>query len=117
MPEGIRLTESGEQAKYPRAILKLSRSGKGVLIIVPDPLTGTAHSYITSVVYLRMLLEGKLVNNMLGCNYLGETQYEQFLTKDEKQNINLLKVTTDNPLSTKAMTERSAQEVKIKDEW
>jgi hypothetical protein len=112
--ESIRMTEQG---KLPRAVLKLTRTGKGVLIAVPDPNTQSTHLYITSVSYLKLLLDGTLKKNLLGCLYLGEETFEKFLIAEEKElKVNTL-TTSGTPLSVKASIERERQAISIKDDW
>lgn len=110
-----------EQEERPQVRMKLTRSGKGVIIIVPDPNTKVAYSYITSVRYLRMLLDNELKFNLLGCKSLpGELPIEQFLTKDEKEvlgnDVTLIGV-DGNAMGAKAQRERKNQEISIRDEW
>lgn len=117
----VRVTRliGNEEGAYPRAIIKRTRSGKGLLLIVPDPVTNTSHTYVTSVAYMQLLLNGTLKGNMLGCHYLNEGLFEQFLTKDEKEEFkpNLARYTDSNPLGYKAQKERKEGELKNVDEW
>jgi hypothetical protein len=102
--------------------LKITNSGKGVLLLVPVEELGVTLTYITSVKYLTMLLNGELKGSLIGCKYLGEAELERFLSSDEKKTIksgtlNLRSISSDDPLSGKALKEREAQRVKITDDW
>ena len=100
----------------PGAKLKLTKSKKGVLIIVPNPYANISHTYITSVAYLNGLMSGNMKGNILGCKYLGDAPYEQFLSADDKK-INFVPLkTTDNPFDHKAVKEREASKSKINDD-
>lgn len=107
-----------EEKSYPQAVLKTTRSGKGLLIIIPDPVTNSSHTYITSLEYVRYLLDGKLRNNILGCNYVSDGRFEQFLDKIwRKKNVNILDIKGKDPFSAKAQSERKKLELKNVDEW
>lgn len=105
-----------ENDSYPDISMRKTRSNKGVLIIVPDPNTQTSHTYITSVAYLEYLITGRLKGNMMVCKYLGEGDYQQFLTKNDKK-INFIRTKSDNPLDVKSAKERRQKELKNVDSW
>lgn len=106
-----------EEKVYPSAVLKKTRSGRGIIIIIPDPLTGTSHTYITSKEYLEYLLAGTLRGGMLGANYLGEGSYEQFLNKEWRKKVNVIKTKSDNPLGYESSEKRKKLEMRNVDEW
>jgi hypothetical protein len=100
--------------EMPPVTLKLTKSKKGVLIIFPNPHSGVAHTYITSVKYLSSLLQGGLRRDMLGCNYLGDAPYEQFLQKTDGKVY--AKKVEGNPLGYSAGKERESLTQQIKDD-
>lgn len=112
---GTRLTEP-EEKYYPNAVLRKTRSGKGLLIIVPDPVTMTSHTYVTSIAFVNFLLQGNLKSNLLGCVYLGEGDYHQFLNKEEKK-LNVINTGGENPLGFKAIKKRKEMQLKDVDDW
>jgi hypothetical protein len=107
----------------PQARMKITRSGKGVLITVPLPELGVSKMYITSKVFLEQLLAGTLKRGMLGCTYLGDGQLEQFMNKKEREEmvvgskVNVQRTTDENPMGVKAQRERKAGEIKVRDDW
>ena len=108
--------------KQPDVRLKVTRSGKGILILVPIPSLGVTLNFITSKKYLEMLMEGSLRKDMMACKYLGESRIDQFLTKDEKEEIeagtvHIQNFSADDPMSAKAQKERRDGAVKITDDW
>lgn len=111
-----------ENNDYPQARLKITRSGKGVLILIPTPELGVTKTYITSKAFVKKLIDSELKFNMLGCSFLADNDLEQFMSKEEKEivrgkGVNVIGVNADNPMSSKAGKERADKAIKIKDEW
>ena len=107
----------------PQARIKVTRSGKGILITVPLPALGVSKMYITSKAFMEQLLAGTLKRSLLGCTYLDDGVLETFMNKDEKENmvvgsnVNVQRTTVDDPMSAQAQRERERGSIKVRDDW
>ena len=72
-----------DNKEFPGITLRLTKSKKGVLVIVPNPYADRDHTYITSLAYLKGLMSGNMKGNMLACSYLGDAPYGGFMTKND----------------------------------
>jgi len=110
-----------EKETRPDLVAKKTRSGKGLLLLVPVPELGVTINFMTSFAFVEYLKEGTLKNNMMFCKFLGYSDLSQFMSKDDREKykpgtLNIIS-TEGNPLSMKARKERESLTQQITDDW
>ena len=84
---------------------RLSKSGKAILVYDND-----GYCYMTSVAYMKMLIEGKARNNMIALRKMGDKPTDHF-------NKNKIKDVSGDPMGHKAQKQRADSVVKVKGDW
>jgi len=78
---------------------RLSKSGKAVLVYTEE-----GEAYMTSVAYMRMLIDGKARNNMIALRAMGGAKTDHF-------NQHLIKDVKGDPMSHSAVKQRSNMKI------
>jgi len=92
--------------------VRLSKSGKAVLIYDLD-----GNAFMTSVAYMKMLIEGKARNNMISARFMGGNTTDNFKRNSASWDMSKIRKVEGNPLSAAADRERYAQSTRVKGDW
>ena len=96
--------------RYIRA--RLSKSGKAIMIHDEH-----GNTWMSSVQWMQMLLNGGATNNMIKLNHMGDADTSRFNSDKSAFNKGKVRATDADPLSLKGAKEREQGKVKIKDDW
>jgi hypothetical protein len=93
--------------------VRLSKSGKAILIYDTHGLC-----YMTSVAYMKMLIDGKARNSMIPAKLMSPVPTTHFnKTYSETWNPNKIVDVPGDPLDVNTMIERNNNRPKVKGDW
>lgn len=93
--------------------VRLSKSGKAILIYDENGLC-----WMTSAVYMKMLIEGKAKNNMIAARLMSDRTTNHFKpTGNTEWDDNKIRKVDGDQLGFKAEKQRVAGSVKVKGDW
>ena len=92
--------------------VRLSKSGKAILVY---DLEGRC--WMTSVVFMKMLCEGRAKNNMIPIRLMGNNTTDNFKPRNNAWDASKIRQVEGDPLSQQAARQRQEGTVKVKGDW